>query len=117
MSTSAFTNDTRVVTTVRVVVHTTGPWPNGMSDNHWSIFLLLAENISVRMNMTAELNDPTGFLKWTTLNYVLTQSAIEHWDFKTASNVTVSDIYRLVTGNHRDEYKMSGGGSGCRWWM
>jgi len=55
-------DDNRIVDKARVVVHTSGAWPSGtMSDNHWSIYLILANNGgSVRMNMRAEFDDPTG---------------------------------------------------------
>ena len=48
-------DDRRVVTQARVVVHTTGPLsPNTlMSDNHWSIYLLLTGGGSLRLNMRA----------------------------------------------------------------
>ena len=109
--------DTRAVTVVRVVVHTIGAWPNGMSDNHWSIYLLMADGQSVRMNMRAELGDPKGTLEWQSLAYTLTTSAIKHWDFPTKPDVTVKEMYDLVMRKGRDQYNMSGGGSGCRWWM
>ncbi len=112
--------DGRTVERVRVVVHTLGAWPNGtMSDNHWSIYLILANNGgSVRMNMKAELDDPKGTLEWSTnLAYTLTNSAIEHWDYMVNPGVTVANMYGLVIGKGRDQYSMSGGGSGCRFWM
>ncbi|KAH7305399.1 hypothetical protein BKA65DRAFT_520903 [Rhexocercosporidium sp. MPI-PUGE-AT-0058] len=70
-------NDRRVMTQARVVVHTTGPLgPNTpISDNHWSIYLLLAADISI------------------------------------------GQICTLLWNKERDAYKMSGGGSGCRYWV
>jgi len=40
-----------VVTQLRVVVHTMGPVGSAISDNHWSIYLLIGNGGSVRMNM------------------------------------------------------------------
>ena len=113
-------NDARRVSSVRVVVHTLGVWPNRMmSDNHWSIYLLLTdEDGSVRINMTAELGDPKGRLEWSpNLGYALSASAIQYWDYSLDSGLTVAKVYNLIIGNRRDEYLMAGGGSGCRWWM
>ena len=114
-----FSKDARPVENARVVVHTLGAWPNGtMSDNHWSIYLILKNNAaSVRINMRAELNDPKGILDWSNLGYILSTSAINHWDYSFNSGVTVAKVYNIIMGNHRDQYTMSGGGSGCRWWM
>lgn len=113
------TNDNRIVEKIRIVVHTLGPWPNGtMSDNHWSIYLILSDQgSSVRANMTADLEDPTGRLEWSSLAYEKTNSAIEFWDYPVVSRVSVRQIYWLIMEKGRDKYKMSGGGSGCRYWM
>ncbi|MCJ1437624.1 hypothetical protein MMC27_007011 [Xylographa pallens] len=116
---SEYRDDLRPVEKVRIVVHTTGPWLNGtMSDNHWSVYLLLREDAgSVRMNMTAELDDPKGGLVWTSLIYSLTNSAIKNWDYKAVNGIQVAHICRLIEEKGRDNYDMSGGGSGCRWWV
>ena len=66
------------VTYVRVVAHTAGPMgPNTpMSENHWSIYLLLAEDGgSVRMNIRADPGNTTGRLEWSILAYPLDQCA------------------------------------------
>lgn len=117
---SSLRDDIRVVKTARVVVHTLGAWPNrAMSDNHWSIYLTLLSNTSVRLNMrTEKADDIKGTLECSSaLGYTLTNSAIKHWDYDVVSGVSVGRIYRLVTDNGRDKYEMSGGGSGCRFWV
>ena len=112
--------DDRIVDIVRIIVHTIGAWPNGrMSDNHWSVYLILAKGEeSVRMNMRAAIDDPTGHLEWSpSLAYTMSNSAITHWDFKTVSGISVQKIYTVILNNGRDKYEMSGGGSGCRYWV
>lgn len=111
--------DDRIVQKVRVVVHSTGTWPNNkMSDNHWSIYLVLADDEgSVRMNMWAQLDDPTGRLQWSPLGYTMTHSAIKSWDYQTVIGTSVKKVYTVVMSNGRDKYEMSGGGSGCRYWV
>lgn len=50
---------------IRVVVHTTGPWPNSQtSGNHVSVYLLLEERGSVRINMTTDEGDTAGYIVW-----------------------------------------------------
>ena len=113
-------NDARPVKSFRVVVHTLGAWPNRiMSDNHWSIYLLLKDNDrSVHMDMIAESDSPKGILEWSPdLAYTLPHSAIQHWDYSFKSGVTVAKVYNLIMEKHRDQYSISGGGSGCRWWV
>lgn len=47
-------NDHRPVSHVRVVVHTLGPASPTTSDNHWSVYLILANGSgSVRVNIAA----------------------------------------------------------------
>lgn len=108
--------DDRQVQQFRVVVHTTGAFGH-VSENHWSIFYLISNMKSVRSNMAVpEYGDPTGELQWETHDYILTNSAIRHWDFTPASYVRVCDIASLFYSLNRHRYDMAAGGSGCRWW-
>ena len=107
------------MTYVRVVAHTAGPMgPNTpMSENHWSIYLLLADDGgSVRMNMRADPGNTTGRLEWSILAYTHSTSALRYWDFLVVPNITVAYIAGLILNYGRDRYWMSGGGSGCRYW-
>ncbi|PGH26904.1 hypothetical protein AJ80_01487 [Polytolypa hystricis UAMH7299] len=110
--------DSSLVTHARIVVHTLGAVTPQTSDNHWSIYLTLPDNAgSIRINMRANFGDPTGILDWTKQTYTLANSAIQHWDFPLALGTTVGHIARLIYGNRRERFDMSGGGSGCRWWV
>jgi len=117
-------NDGRIVTQARVVVHTTGPLgPNTpMSDNHWSIYLLLAAGGSLRLNMRADWDeaaeawDTTGILDCSTHTYIQTNSCIEYWDYP-VPGISIGQICTLLWNKERDAYEMSGGGSGCRYWV
>lgn len=109
-----------IVEIARVVAHTLGMWPNGrMSDNHWSIYLILRNGGgSVRMNMKADFGNPKGTLEWSpNLKYTESNSEVKHWDYSTKSGVTVAHVYKLIMEKRRDQYRMAGGGSGCRWWI
>ncbi|KAJ5225232.1 hypothetical protein N7468_006457 [Penicillium chermesinum] len=110
--------DPTPVTTVRVVVHTLGAAGPNTSDNHWSMYLIHSDQVSsTRINMRAEFDNPTGILEWTRHGYTQTTSAIMHWDFQVTAGVTVLFFARLIYSLGRDRYEMSGGGSGCRWWV
>lgn len=110
--------DAATVTQVRVVVHTLGAAGPNTSDNHWSIYLIHPNGVSsTRINMRAEFDDPEGILEWTKHGYIRTTSAITYWDFPVATETTVSSVACLIYNLRRDRYMMSGGGSGCRWWV
>lgn len=119
MSSAQAMAKTTPVAFIRVVVHTMGLANLTMSDNHWSIYLMYSGSVgSTRANMMApEYGDPTGVLDWSEQQYALTTSALSYWDFGVARNVSVGDIASLIYNSGRDQYDMSGGGSGCRWWV
>jgi hypothetical protein len=74
--------DSRAVTTVRAVVHTTslmGSNPQ-ISHNHWPIFLLISNG---------EAGFITGNLEISRHEYILTILAIRFWDFSTVQGLAV----------------------------
>lgn len=106
------------VSLVRMVCHTSGRVGNtNMSENHWSLYFIIASNKSVRFNMRAEPGYVDGILDLSSHNYVLTSSSIKYWDYATTASFTVRGVYALITTSGYNRYTMSGGGSGCRWWM
>ncbi|QKX62406.1 uncharacterized protein TRUGW13939_09565 [Talaromyces rugulosus] len=118
LSSQEVQEDATPVTQVRVVVHTQGAAGPNTSDNHWSLYLVHPNGTSsIRINMRAEFGDPTGILEWTKHDYVHSISTVRYWDFPVAAGITVLFFARLIYNLRRDRYDMSGGGSGCRWWV
>jgi hypothetical protein len=111
-------SDKRIVTTVRVTVHTYGPKVDGASWNHWSIYLILADGSgSVRSNMRAEFEGyNNGLLEWSDCPYTETNSAIDHWDFVCKPGTSVQDIANIIYEKGRERYDLKGG-KGCRYWV
>jgi hypothetical protein len=103
----------------RVVCHTAGRLgTTNASDNHWSLYFILHGGRSVRFNMRAEPGYINGSLEIRSHSYELTSSSIRRWDYGAIKEFTVRMVYEyLVTRCRYDRYDMSGGGSGCRWWM
>ena len=100
----------RIVYTVRVVAHYAGE-----HENHWSIYLLLDAQTSVRINMRAQRGFIDGQLNVTDHNYIVSNSALRSWDYLASRTHTVGHYVSLILNWRRDKYNMSGGGSGCRW--
>lgn len=115
---SDVSSDERIVSTVRVVVHTYGPKVDNRSWNHWSIYLILADGTgSVRMNMRAQYEGyDNGLLEWSDCPYTDSNSNISHWDFPCSTNTRVRDIAAVIYSKCRENYDLKGG-KGCRWWM
>ncbi|KAK7177889.1 hypothetical protein PSPO01_16061 [Paraphaeosphaeria sporulosa] len=115
---AAFRDSQSTFYTLRVCIHTTGRQPNGMSDNHVSVFLLLGENRgSVRLNMTTEEGDRSGVLVWSQEVYQLSNSQITHFDYRLRYTMQVSALYAWIRSWGLQRYVFSGGGSGCRFWV
>lgn len=93
-----------------------GRQPNGMSDNHVSVFLPIGGG-AVRLNMVAEEGYILGDLVWSWESYVVSRSEITHFEIGLGSPLTLRTLYSYIIqwGLHR--YTFSGGGSGCRYWV
>ncbi|KAJ6257621.1 hypothetical protein Dda_7408 [Drechslerella dactyloides] len=115
---------------LRVVVHSTRAVRDGKSLNHWTIFLLLAEDQSVRINMRdktpeewkyglpddADYGEP-GSMELTSHLYQISTSAIRYWDFRCLASHRVDEFINTLIRNGRGYYTMAVGGSGCRYWV
>ena len=110
------TSDNTSVREVKVVVHTSQVLSPTFSENHWSIYLILGGNSSIRINMRAEYDDPTGILEWTRCSYVKSTSELKSWSYPASAGIKVKDFAGKTYEWKRDQYEMSGGGSGCRFW-
>ena len=91
-----------------------------LSQNHWSIYLIVKGGGSVRLNM--ETNPAPGKVEGifnvTRHQYELTTSRGRHWDFPTTTNnVTVGKILRLIGDKRRNRYRMTPTGVRCRHWV
>ncbi|KAK6347927.1 hypothetical protein TWF718_005747 [Orbilia javanica] len=120
-----------IVIAVRVVVHRTEAISSGRSSNHWSIYLVLNDNKSVRLNMRdktrqewpypvpagAGYGDPAT-LDITVHEYSHPHSTLCYWDCQPSSNrLKVRDFVNFLLRNNRTYYTMAVGGSGCRFWV
>ena len=118
LSKQEVTSDSRVVTTIRVVVHTYGPKVGNRRWNHWSIYFILANGSgSVRANMRAEYEGyNNGHLEWSDCPYMQSNSNIHHWDYQCKGNTQVREIANALYSKGRERYDLQGG-KGCRFWM
>jgi hypothetical protein len=71
----------------------------------------------VRINMRADPGFVNGILEWSKLTYITTNSAIGYWDFPVRQGIQVRHVADLIYRSGRHKYDMSGGGSGCRYWV
>ena len=104
---------------VRVVCHRTGRIPNtNASENHWSIYLIIGAQRSVQFNMRAEPGYIDGNLEVKSYGYIESFSTLQYWEYEAINYFTVGMVYDLLVIELRmHQYNMSGGGSGCRWWV
>lgn len=113
-----FENSVEVILSVRIVIHTTGRWPNStMSNNHVTMLLLLAGNRCIQFNMATEEDDTLGVLIWSSRAWQQSNSAITSLDIAVVGQPTIGRVYSLLRSNGAHRYQFSGGGSGCRHWV
>jgi hypothetical protein len=92
-----FRNNNKTFTWLRFVIHTTGLWPtSGLSDNHASVFAILENNQSVRINMKTDANDIKGVLVWSEHDYELSTSTIRYQDYRLAKEITIAQFYCFI---------------------
>lgn len=90
---TVFRDDNSVVIQIHMVVHTQGAWPNSpMSDNHVSVYLLVGNGRSVRINTATDDNDTRGVLIWSQLGYELSNSSIVYFDYQVVAGLMVAHI-------------------------
>jgi hypothetical protein len=113
-------NDLSVITNVSVVVHKTtvrSKRPHDV-DNHWVINLYLGPESFVQLNMFEdESKDLDTTLEWRPRPYNVSFSTIKLWSFAPIPGLTIKMVADVLYANRRDQYIMSGGGSGCRYWV
>jgi hypothetical protein len=114
--------DTRPVHRLLVIAHTTGAVTVNTSGNHWTISLVLpqagGETPTIRADMAAEeYGETQGVLNWSIHNFLTSLSTLRYWDFPVNPGTAVWQMANLIYGLGRDDYDMSGGGSGCRYWV
>ena len=107
------------VVKLRFVVHTMGLAGWDKSRNHWSIFLLFeGETSSVRLNMSlAAGSDENGTFSAALHGFILSNSTLMYFDYNACPGLKVGHCINLIRTKHRDRYRMTGSGNGCRFWV
>lgn len=109
-----------VVTGIRVVAHSPGPIvPSGiLSQNHWSIYLLVEHGGSVRVNMALRYReDQNGSLTLSLHDYTHVHSEVKAFEVPVSPDVTIGKLLHAIWRKKRFRYKMTESGAGCRYWM
>ncbi|KAL3457433.1 hypothetical protein BJX64DRAFT_293112 [Aspergillus heterothallicus] len=110
----------RVVLQIRVTMHTMGYIfeADTRSGNHVSIFLLIGDRESVRLNMIKKGPTNTkGTLQISMCEYVVSSSAVKNRNFPAPPGRTVGDFFDTLTRKGCHNYQLSRSGVGCRFWV
>ena len=109
-----------IIQTIRVTIHTTGKFFEGdtRSGNHASIYLLIEDGSSIRLNMIkAGPTDRMGTYDPKYCNYHDSTSSIRNFDVQATSGLTVNHVLSLVNERRRHIYRLARSGVGCRFWV
>lgn len=87
--------------------------------NHWAIFLQLANQSSVRLDMAPGYGSDglRGKIHVASKRYQMTQNAIHSLTFPVATGVTVRTITDLINRGKRQKYTFTEEMEGCRFWI
>jgi hypothetical protein len=99
---------------LRLVTHTMG---GPGSVNHWTIFLVLSNAVSVHLNFRQGAPGEDDVMVVAIRAYATSNSAIQHWDFECTGNPTVQKFLQSIIKNKRYLYKLGPDGKGCREWV
>jgi hypothetical protein len=89
-----------------------------VSQNHWTIYLIVPGG-SVQLNMKTSTNPNTrcGIFEVGERAYEKSNTAVRWFDLPAASGLLVDSVEREIRSQRWDQYDMTEGGVGCRWWM
>lgn len=108
------------VKTFRITTHTVGLVfeSDTRSANHVSIYLLMGDLSSVRLNMTkAGPTDTEGTYTEDYYPYEMSHSTVHFNDLRAVGGLTVGDVTQLVGSKGRKKYTLAPSGVGCRFWV
>lgn len=110
----------KVVSTFRIVAHTMGPVMEGgaVSQNHWTIYLIVpGGSVQLNMKTNTDPNNCRGIFELRERVYTQSNTAVRWFDFPAANGILVDSIESEIRSQRWDQYDMTEGGVGCRWWM
>ncbi|KAL4790528.1 hypothetical protein BDV19DRAFT_402002 [Aspergillus venezuelensis] len=92
--------------------------------NHWCLYLMTSERISVRIDCQPSYCVPSTVLSGgskanlivSELPYVLSLDAQTRFNMQVPANIRFKDVYNLLIQNGRQEYEFDANGVGCRFW-
>ena len=87
--------------------------------NHWTIFLQLGSNRSVKVDMIPGDGDDglLGFIVLESKKYDMTNKRIKSLTFIPPCTLLVKDVLALITEKGRDRYTFTEEEEGCRFWI
>ena len=89
--------DNKRIRSLRVIVETAGTLTPKYSGNHWSLYLVISENSSVRLNIAGTgPGDRKDTLCWFKLNYIKSFSELAHGEVFPTLPLRVMDVAKLV---------------------
>lgn len=85
--------------------------------NHWSIFLKIEENQSVRIDAVPNSPGEPAMIIVDTLICAMTDDVVHVVAATTTTRTTVAEILNLIIAKRRHNYVFSPVGEGCRFWL
>lgn len=87
--------------------------------NHWTMFLELDREKSVKVDMTPTYTDGelTGLILLESKDCVMTNKSVKSITFSPKDELRVKNVMEVIMSNGRDRYIFTDEGEGCRFWV
>jgi hypothetical protein len=85
--------------------------------NHWSLFLVISPEASVRLDVVPGEPDAPAMLILDTKDYDVSELRSHEVSANVATGTTIKAILKIVVEKRRDCYTFAPIGEGCRFWM
>ena len=86
------------------------------SDNYTTQYFILSRDTSVQLNMRTDPGYITGILEMTPRDYVESNTEILHFPIRPSGAFTPRNLYQWLDQGGFQDYTLTGGGIGCRYW-
>jgi len=88
-----------------------------LTANHWRTFAVLSAQSSICFDMSVGGDGQTGLLILQDRPYAVTNQAIVSTILNFKKECTVQQLLDTITSKHRERYRFTANGDGCRYWV
>lgn len=103
---------------IKAAAHPPDNVSNGKKTNHWVLHLQISQTGSVRLDISPTgVSTGAGCLIVRKLDYIVSSNAVKTYDLAVRGGLTVKSILDCLQSEHKDRFRFTSSGQGCRFWV